>query len=407
MINFNEISKIGIGTYRMTYESQEHINALQYAIESGVNLIDTASNYQFGNSEKLIGDLLKRTKRDKTFIITKAGYINGNDINRFSRILNSLRTIKVNNNFLYSIEPSFLEAQITASLKRLNTDYIDGFLIHNPEHYFDVENHNQKHIYEHLIESCTFLETLVDKGVIRYYGISSNILPTRGIDLKKIINDDNDFPNFKLTQFPYNLVENEANEKNGDESLIDFCKKKAIKTFANRPLNTTYNGKVLRLADYSDEFINVNFETEEVLFNEFLFLIKKQLDKFGETSNPEDFVPIKFFINNRKNIANPEAVNKALNSHLLPFIEQLQFTEERIKKILNELLNYWILYSKKSITDRSLEMKNTLINKGVLIKNDKRDLSLLACESYLKDDINHVLVGMRNKKYVDNLLSLV
>ena len=218
---------------------------------------------------------------------------------------------------------------------------------------------------------------------------------------------DNSFPNFKLAQFPYNLVEDEASKKSEDESLIDFCKRNEIKTFANRPLNTTYNRKVLRLADYSDELSNVNFEEEQVLFEEFLNLIKVQLEKFGETSKPKDFTPINFFIKNRKNIVNPEAVNKAVNNHLLPFIEQLQFEDNAINKIINELLDYWILYSKKSITTRAFELKEHLISKGVLSESDNRNISILACENYLKNGINHILVGMRNKKYVDNILSLV
>ena len=407
MINFNKLSKIGLGTYRMTITNKEHINSLQYAIDNGVNLIDTASNYQFGNSEKLIGSILDESTRKKVFILTKAGYIQGSDVNTFSRILNTPRTVKINDNFLYSIEPSFLEAQILASLKRLNTDYLDGFLIHNPEHYFDIKNKNQQHIYDHLIEACTFLETLVDKGVIRYYGVSSNKLPTNGIDMRKIVNENDNFSNLKLAQFPYNLVENDASKKVNGESLIDFCIKNGLKTFANRPINTTYQGRVLRLADYSNEFVNIDFEKEQILFEEFLSLIKRQLEKFGETSKPDDFAPIKFFIENRTNIANPEAVNKAVNSHLLPFIEQLQFIDGKIKTILTELLNYWVLYSKKSMTERSLELKITLQNKSLFIKDDTRDISLIACENYLKNGINHVLVGMRNKKYVDNLLSLV
>lgn len=408
MKKLDKISKIGIGTYRMNITNQEHCNALSYAIDNGVCLIDTASNYQFGNSEKLIGSVLNGKKRENTFIITKAGYIQGEDINTFSSILEPLRTIKINKNFLYSIEPSFLETQITTSLKRLNTDYIDGFLIHNPEHYFDVENKNQKFIYQHLSEAFEFLEKLVDKGLIRYYGISSNALPTRGIDLRQILNDDTDFPNFKLAQFPYNLIENEAKDKNvNEQSLVDFCITNGIKTLANRPLNTTLNGKVLRLANYSDEYENVDFNQEQFLFNEFLYKIENQLKKFGEASKPEDFSPIKFFVENRKNIANPEAVNKAVNSHLLPFIQQLQFKDDKIITIIEELLNYWVLYSKRYITERTIQLKNSLFDKGIFKENDARDFSLVACEKYLNDGIQHILVGMRKKEYIDKLLPLI
>jgi aryl-alcohol dehydrogenase-like predicted oxidoreductase len=406
MIDLKNISKLGIGTYRMNKNNQTHICSLQYAIENGINLIDTASNYQFGSSEELIGECLSKNQRKNAFIISKAGYVNGNDINVFAKVLDNPRTIKINDSFLYSIEPSFLEAQIYATLKRLKTDYIDGFLIHNPEHYFDIQNNNQKYIYEHLNESYSFLEKMVKKGVIRYYGISSNELPKNKIDLQKIINENNNFPNFKLAQFPYNLIENEASKKIKDESLISFCKRKDILTFGNRPLNTTYNGKVLRLANYSNEFVNVDFDKEDVLFEEFLRLIKTQLEKFGETSKPEDFAPINFFIKNRKQIANPEAVNKAFNNYLLPFIKQLQFKDSEINKIVNELLAYWILYAKKYITIRALNLKTSLISKKILSNSDK-DISLQACDNYLNKGLDHVLVGMRKKKYIDDLLDLI
>ncbi len=408
MINIDKVSRLGIGTYRMTDSIKEHENALLYALDNGINLIDTASNYQFGHSENLIGKVLNKNNRKNTFLISKAGYINGEDIKRFSRLLNSNNTIKINDNFLYSIAPTFIEAQIAASLDRLNTDYLDGFLIHNPEHYFDVANQNQKYLYQHLIESFTFLETLVNKGIIRYYGISSNTLANKEVDLKKIIKDDNNFPNFKLAQFPYNLIENDASLHRNSESLIDFCHINEIKTLANRPLNTTVNGKVLRLADYSGEIQNVNFEAELDLFNELLDLIKNQLEKFGETSEPEDFSPIKFFINNRTKIANPEAVNKAVKLHLIPFLTQLQFLPaSKVYFLVSELEKYWVLYSKKYISERVLILKESLIAKGVIIENDERDFSCLACEKYLADGIDHVLVGMRKRSYIDKLLPLL
>ncbi len=401
MIEINKMSNLGLGTYRMEIGNKTHQKTISYAVENGINLIDTASNYQFGNSEKLIGSVLNKKRRKDAFIISKAGYINGNDINVFSENLKSSRSIKINESFYYSIEPNFIEKQIINSLKRLNTDYLDGFLIHNPEHYFDVENENQKHIYSHLNETCFFLEDLVKKGIIRYYGISSNALPTNGLDLQKILGGNN-LPNFKLAQFPYNLIENEASKRINKESLIDFCKNKGIKTFANRPLNTKYNNKVLRLANYSDELLGVNFDEEDSLFESFLSIIKSQLQKFGESSEPGDFTPIKFFINNRKIIANPEAVMKAVNSYLLPFMNQLQFSKSNeVFVILKNLIDYWVLYSKKDIGSRSDQLKKELNI------NDSRDISLVACENYLKDGIDHVLVGMRKEKYIKNLMPLL
>ncbi|KPM33412.1 Aldo/keto reductase [Croceitalea dokdonensis DOKDO 023] len=408
MIDVRNLSKLGIGTYRMSENDPSHFSSLNYAIEKGVNLIDTASNYQFGDSERLIGKVLDSNTRQNVFIITKAGYINGADITEFSKILNTPWTIKVRDNFLYSIEPKFLRAQLTASLKRLNTSYIDGFLIHNPEHYFDVENQNQKFIYDHLLEACSFLEKMVDDGLIGYYGISSNEIPKGNIDIEKIVNKSNYLPNFRLLQFPYNLVETSASRKKDmGTSLIDFCKKNNLITFSNRPLNTTYQGKVLRLADYMDEYSKIDFRKEEVLFDDFLSRIDEQLLKYGESSKAKDFAPIKFFVENRKGIANPEAVNKAFNTYLRPFVNQLQFNSNDVQKIMSELLNYWQLYSKKSISERSKGLMDSLKLKGEIDQNDKRNISLISCENYLNQGINHVLVGMRKKIYIDNLSPLL
>src|SRR5690606_27468337 len=121
------------------------------------------------------------------------------------------------------------------------------------------------------------------------------------------------------------------------------------------------------------------------------YLVQNKIDKKG-------YAPIKFLVENRKKIANPEAVNKAFDSHLIPFLKQLQFTDGKVNSILIKLKNYWLLFSKRSITERALELKNSLVNKGVFDKEDTRDFSLMACERYLNDGLNHVLVGMRKEK---------
>lgn len=404
MINLDNISSLGLGTYRMTLRNSTHSEVLQYAINKGVNLIDTSSNYQSGYSEQLIGESLQSIDREDVFIITKAGYIQTDDLTNFKSILDNDTTIKVEDDFYYSFHTSFLEKQIEASLKRLNTSYIDGFLIHNPEYYFEKSEESIDSIYQQLQESLLFLEGLVHKGMIRYYGISSNTLPTGGIDLKRLI-DKSTLPHFRLVQFPYNLVENQASQTVNGTSLISFCKENGIITFANRPLNTTYEGNVLRLANYNEELSKVDFSKEEGLFNQFLQAIQDQLTKFGETSKPEDFTPIRFFIENRKKIANPEAVAQAVQGHLLPFIQQLQFSDNTIMKLIQQLMMYWQFYAKRSITHRAEALKNDLIKEGRLNNNDHLDISTMACQSYLDNGIDHVLVGMRKKEYVDKLLA--
>lgn len=75
MIELDEMSKIGFGAYRVSVRSVENEHALNNAIKCGCNLIDTSSNYENGDSEKLIGQVLQKQQNDKIFVITKAGYM--------------------------------------------------------------------------------------------------------------------------------------------------------------------------------------------------------------------------------------------------------------------------------------------------------------------------------------------
>jgi hypothetical protein len=52
-------------------------------------------------------------------------------------------------------------------------------------------------------------------------------------------------------------------------------------------------------------------------------------------------------------------------------------------------------------------LKNKLKQEKIIKKNDDRDISLIACENYLNEGLDHVLVDMRNKKYDYNLLDLI
>ncbi|MCL4640563.1 MAG: aldo/keto reductase [Olivibacter sp.] len=55
MVDINFLSRIGIGAYRMSLGNKKNHDAFSYAVDCGVNLVDTAFNYDFGQSEELIG----------------------------------------------------------------------------------------------------------------------------------------------------------------------------------------------------------------------------------------------------------------------------------------------------------------------------------------------------------------
>lgn len=86
--------------------------ALHEAIEQGINFFDTSSVYGDGHSEALIGELTAR-ERDRMVIATKAGITPGYQG--------------------YDFSPASLRASLEGSLRRLRTDRVDLFQLHNPD----------------------------------------------------------------------------------------------------------------------------------------------------------------------------------------------------------------------------------------------------------------------------------
>lgn len=118
---------------------------LAHYLEQGGNFIDTANGYTAGHSEKIIGDFFQQRKgqRDRTVIATKffvnlfAGDPNGGGAGRKGII-----------------------AQCEESLRRLQTDYIDLYYIHNWDRFTPIE------------ETLSAMDDLVKSGKVRYLGIS-------------------------------------------------------------------------------------------------------------------------------------------------------------------------------------------------------------------------------------------
>ena len=121
------VSKICLGT--MTFGEQnsekEGHEQLNYAVDQGVNFIDTAEAYSVpgrketqGSTERIIGTWLKNQQREKLVVATKIA----GPSDYFSYIREHMEFKK----------PIILEA-INNSLKRLQTDYVDVYQLHWPE----------------------------------------------------------------------------------------------------------------------------------------------------------------------------------------------------------------------------------------------------------------------------------
>jgi aryl-alcohol dehydrogenase-like predicted oxidoreductase len=129
-------------------DDRESIRALHAAFDLGVSFVDTADAYGVGHSEQVVGQALAG-RRSHAVISTKFGFF-GNE---------STKTLHGVN-----LEPDYVERACEASLKRLNTDYIDLYLLHVG----DIS-------LSQIGPIADALDGLVQKGKIRTYGWSTDL----------------------------------------------------------------------------------------------------------------------------------------------------------------------------------------------------------------------------------------
>ncbi len=170
-----KLSEISLGT--MTFGDQtdkkESERILDYALDYGINLIDTANVYTGGRSETIIGNWQKG-KRDRFLLATKVFFPTSDNPN--DRGLSR-------HNILNAID---------ASLMRLQTDYIDIYYMHAPDYETSLE------------ESLDTMDALIQSGKVRYIGIS-NHAAWQMADIDAICKERHIIPPV-ITQNVYNLL---------------------------------------------------------------------------------------------------------------------------------------------------------------------------------------------------------
>ena len=134
---------LGCMNFGRTTPEDESIRMIHYAMDQGINFLDTANVYTLGVSETIVGKALQGGRRDKVVLATKV------------RGAMSDNVLDVGNNRRHIIQ------QCEASLKRLNTDWIDLYQIHRPQSDLAAD------------ETVRALDDLIRAGKVRYVGTSS------------------------------------------------------------------------------------------------------------------------------------------------------------------------------------------------------------------------------------------
>ncbi|MBU0571605.1 MAG: aldo/keto reductase [Candidatus Omnitrophica bacterium] len=193
-----EISVVALGTWVFggdcwgEVDDEISVSVVHKAIDSGINMIDTAPIYGSGRSESVIGRAIKG-KRQNVVIATKCG------------LKGAGASIKVD------LSAGFIRKDIEASLKRLDVETIDLYQCHWPD---------EKTPFE---ETFGELQKLIKEGKIRYIGVSNfdKDLLTKALGIAPVVSD----------QMQYSLF-----DRSIEKDLMPACSEKNVSVLAYGPL---------------------------------------------------------------------------------------------------------------------------------------------------------------------------
>jgi len=176
-------------------DEQDAHATIEGALDSGVDVIDTAPVYGFGFSETLVGDVLaKRGTRGEVVIATKLG-LSWDDVHETHR----------------DSSPKRIREEVHASLRRLRTDYIDLYQVHWPDPAVPLE------------DTSAALTALRDEGLVRAIGVCNYSDEQMGTFARG--------GRLDASQFRYNVF-----ERMPEQDVLPYCREAGLTTLAYSPL---------------------------------------------------------------------------------------------------------------------------------------------------------------------------
>lgn len=213
------VSRINLGTWaigggpawgrdpaKQAEEECKSIATICACPEVGINMIDTAPGYNFGNSERIVGKALRQIGRENICIVTKFGVV----WDRKGALFN-----KVGDTQLYkNLSRGSVLHEIDQSLERLGTDYIDVYM----SHWQSVEPY-----YTPIQETMELLNELKAQGRIRAIG-AANVTPQQVEEYLK-------YGSLDIVQAKYSIL-----DRGVEQDLLPLCRAHHIALQAYSPL---------------------------------------------------------------------------------------------------------------------------------------------------------------------------
>ncbi|MVX67170.1 aldo/keto reductase family oxidoreductase [Clostridium chromiireducens] len=232
-----QVSEVGLGCMRMSgIEKSEAEKVIKTSLEEGINFFDHADIYGGGKSEEIFADAinLNSSIRERMIIQTKCSIVPG---------------------VMYDFSKEHILKSVDASLKRLQTNYVDFLLLHRPDTLMEPE------------EVAEAFSKLHESGKVKYFGVS-NHTPMQIELLNKYLNNK-----IIINQLQFGIMHTEMidaglnmNIKNDasidrDGGILEYCRLKDITIQAWSPYQYGFFGGVFL---DNDKFPELNKKINEI-----------------------------------------------------------------------------------------------------------------------------------------------
>lgn len=213
-----DVSRMGLGTWSIgggsawggDHDLQTVVDTIVEAPKLGVNLIDTAPGYNFGNSEKILGMALQKMNREDVKIITKCGVTWDQEMK--GDLFNKVNGIQLYKN----LNSDSIKREIEESLKRMGTDYVDVYMTH----WQSIEG---SEYYVPIQKTMEVLNDLKAQGKIKAIGAAN-------VDIKQI-QEYLKYGELDIVQAKYSIL-----DRGIEDEIIPCCRENGVTIQAYSPL---------------------------------------------------------------------------------------------------------------------------------------------------------------------------